>query len=539
MSDGHPWLAATIDWTMRPLYPARRLVVPEAKGRVLEVGVGTGLNFGLYRDVTSLAGVDPDPHMLARARARVAELPFPVELHQTGAERLPFPTTTSTPPSSRSRSARFPIRRPRSPRCAACCGPARAAVRRAHALDPAARRRRAGRAHAALEDHRRRLPPEPPRDPSSCARPASTSEHVVRLERALDAVARVPCGGLEGMNDSTDLTDLTIWRPPRHSPEALGAGRARAGVPRAHRTAESGAECLRDRHRGARARRRAARRTTRSRAATIGVVLHGIPIGLKDLVQTAGIRTSCGSKVHGDWVPDADAAGDARARGGGRVLLGKQSTHEYAFGVTTNNPHFGPTRNPWNRDRIPGGSSGGAGASVAAHLACAAIGTDTGWQHPHPGGGVRRRRPEAHVRAREQGGRVPDVVPLRSRRAARAHGRGRRDRARAIAGYDAADPTTVPVPVSDYRGSLARGVRGLRIGVPRTKLFAPIDPGVLAAVDAAIATLARLGATVRDVEIPELPTPPCSTSSSARRRTSMPTRSRTASTISAATCGST
>src|SRR5262245_21667450 len=91
MSEGHPWLAATIDWTMRPLYPARRLVVPEAKGRVLEVGVGTGLNFGLYRDVTSLAGVDPDPHMLERARARVPELSFPVELHQTGAERLPFP----------------------------------------------------------------------------------------------------------------------------------------------------------------------------------------------------------------------------------------------------------------------------------------------------------------------------------------------------------------------------------------------------------------------------------------------------------------
>jgi len=91
MSDGHPWLAATLDWVMRPMYPARRLVVPEATGRVLEVGVGTGLNFGLYRDVTSLAGVDPDPHMLARARPRMAELPFPVELHQTGAEQLPFP----------------------------------------------------------------------------------------------------------------------------------------------------------------------------------------------------------------------------------------------------------------------------------------------------------------------------------------------------------------------------------------------------------------------------------------------------------------
>ena len=90
MSDGHPWLAATLDVVMRPMYPARRFVVPDATGNVLEVGVGTGLNFDLYRDVTALAGIDPDPHMLARARERVASLPFPVELHQTGAERMPF-----------------------------------------------------------------------------------------------------------------------------------------------------------------------------------------------------------------------------------------------------------------------------------------------------------------------------------------------------------------------------------------------------------------------------------------------------------------
>ena len=90
MADGHPWLARTLDVVMRPMYPARRFVVPEATGTVLEVGVGTGLNFGLYRDVTALEGVDPDPFMLARARERVADLPFPVRLHETGAERMPF-----------------------------------------------------------------------------------------------------------------------------------------------------------------------------------------------------------------------------------------------------------------------------------------------------------------------------------------------------------------------------------------------------------------------------------------------------------------
>src|SRR5262245_39749286 len=88
--DGHPWLAATIDWMMRPLYPARRLVVPEARGDVLELGVGTGLNFGLYGGVRSLAGIDPDPFMLRRARARAAELALPIELHEAGAEALPF-----------------------------------------------------------------------------------------------------------------------------------------------------------------------------------------------------------------------------------------------------------------------------------------------------------------------------------------------------------------------------------------------------------------------------------------------------------------
>ena len=90
MADGHPLLARTLDWVMRPLYPARREVVPEARGKVLEVGVGTGLNFGLYGEVESLSGVDPDPFMLARARPRAAELPFPVDLHQAGAEQMPF-----------------------------------------------------------------------------------------------------------------------------------------------------------------------------------------------------------------------------------------------------------------------------------------------------------------------------------------------------------------------------------------------------------------------------------------------------------------
>ena len=99
--------------------------------------------------------------------------------------------------------------------------------------------------------------------------------------------------------------------------------------------------------------------------------LHGIPIALKDLYETAGIRTTAGAKIHADHVPIADCTVARRLRDAGTILLGKLNTHEYAYGVTTNNPHFGPTRNPWNLEHIPGGSSGGSGAAIAAGLATA------------------------------------------------------------------------------------------------------------------------------------------------------------------------
>src|SRR5207245_10953967 len=106
--------------------------------------------------------------------------------------------------------------------------------------------------------------------------------------------------------------------------------------------------------------------------------LHGIPVSLKDLIDTKGIRTTCGSRILADRVPSEDAAVAARLHAAGAVLLGKNNLHEFAFGVTTDNPHFGPTRNPWRLDRIPGGSSGGSGAAVAAGCGPASIGTDTG-----------------------------------------------------------------------------------------------------------------------------------------------------------------
>jgi aspartyl-tRNA(Asn)/glutamyl-tRNA(Gln) amidotransferase subunit A len=106
--------------------------------------------------------------------------------------------------------------------------------------------------------------------------------------------------------------------------------------------------------------------------------LHGIPVALKDLYATAGIRTTAGSKILAGWVPEADSTAARRLREAGSVLLGKLNTHEFAYGVTTNNPHFGPTRNPWNPEYIPGGSSGGSGAATAAGLALGTLGSDTG-----------------------------------------------------------------------------------------------------------------------------------------------------------------
>ncbi|HEX9899218.1 MAG TPA: amidase, partial [Candidatus Methylomirabilis sp.] len=106
--------------------------------------------------------------------------------------------------------------------------------------------------------------------------------------------------------------------------------------------------------------------------------LHGIPIALKDLVMTRGVRTTCGSRILRDWVPDTDATVARRLADAGAVLLGKLNMHEFAYGPTGVNPHYGTSRNPWDRHRIPGGSSSGSGVAVAAGLCAGALGTDTG-----------------------------------------------------------------------------------------------------------------------------------------------------------------
>ncbi|HKC51854.1 MAG TPA: amidase [Myxococcota bacterium] len=250
-----------------------------------------------------------------------------------------------------------------------------------------------------------------------------------------------------------------------------------------------------------RARADARRATEDFAAGRVRGPLHGIPVALKDLFETEGIRTTGGAKIHADYVPTQDCPVAERLRDAGTILLGKLNTHEYAYGVTTNNPHFGPTRNPWNLAHIPGGSSGGSGAAIAAGLATATTGTDTGGSIRMPASvcGVVGLKP-TYGRVSKAG-----VLPLsylfdHAGPITRTVG----DAAlvlNAIAGYDPADPTTVRTPVDDYTRELGAGLRGVRVGVPRGYFFDRLEDEVGAAVEHAIAELRRLGADVRDVEI--------------------------------------
>jgi aspartyl-tRNA(Asn)/glutamyl-tRNA(Gln) amidotransferase subunit A len=192
--------------------------------------------------------------------------------------------------------------------------------------------------------------------------------------------------------------------------------------------------------------------------------LHGIPIALKDLCDTAGIRTTAGGKFFADHVPKADCAVARRLREAGSVLLGKLNTHEFAYGVTTDNPHFGTTRNPWDPSRIPGGSSGGSGAAIAASLAGGTIGTDTGGSIRIPAalcGAVGFKPTYGRV---SKAGIFPlsfifdHAGPIT---------RTVEDAAimlEAVAGYDPADPTSERVPVDRYTEALAWSPKGLRVG---------------------------------------------------------------------------
>jgi aspartyl-tRNA(Asn)/glutamyl-tRNA(Gln) amidotransferase subunit A len=232
--------------------------------------------------------------------------------------------------------------------------------------------------------------------------------------------------------------------------------------------------------------------------------LHGIPIGIKDNIATAGTRTTVGSKVLADYVPAEDAQVVQLCQAAGAIILGKENLEEFAAGATSKNPHYGAVHNPWALEHIPGGSSGGGGANVAACVTFASLGTDLGGSVRLPGTfcGVVGLK-QTFGRVSQRGLLVTSfngdhIGPLT---------RSVRDSAlvlQVIAGYDPLDPSTVPVPVPDYTVALGRELHGLRMGIPTNYYFDLLDPEVEAAVRRAIADLEALGVQAAPVTIPSM-----------------------------------
>ena len=233
-------------------------------------------------------------------------------------------------------------------------------------------------------------------------------------------------------------------------------------------------------------------------------LLHGVPVGIKDLFATKGVRTTAGSKILTDWVPDYDATVVRKLAEAGAISVGKLGMHEWAFGTTSDNVHFGAVRNPWNTEHVPGGSSGGSGAATSAGLAFATLGSDTGGSIRMPAAacGCVGLMP-TYGRASLYG-----AVPLSwSLDHPGPLTRTVRDAAivmQAISGYDPLDPTTADVAVPDMLEDIERGPRGLRIGVPRQYFWENVEPEILSLVRKALDELEAAGASVREVDWPRV-----------------------------------
>ena len=255
-----------------------------------------------------------------------------------------------------------------------------------------------------------------------------------------------------------------------------------------------------------RARARAREIDEQVRAGTDPGPLAGLPIALKDNIEVAGVRMTASTGFMRDNVAESDAPVTTALERAGAVILGKLHMSEWAIGGTTQNIHFGVGHNPWDPDRVPGGSSGGSGAAIAADLAMATLGTDTGGSIRLPGslcGAVGLRPTKGRVSNR---GSVPvaatfDTIGPLARRAEDAAAV-----LAAIAGYDRQDPVSEDVPVDDYVGALGRGIDGLRIGVLGGSFRGePLTQATASVLDAAVAQLGQLGAVVDEVLLPGHP----------------------------------
>ncbi len=248
----------------------------------------------------------------------------------------------------------------------------------------------------------------------------------------------------------------------------------------------------------------AAARADKARAAGEAGALNGLPIIHKDIFCTRGVKTTCGSKMLDNFVSPYDATVVEKMADAGAVVLGKSNMDEFAMGSSNETSFFGPVRNPWNLECSPGGSSGGSSAAVAARLAPAATGTDTGGSIRQPAaltgtvgikptyGRVSRYGMIAFASSLDQAG----VITRTAEDAARLLG--------VMAGFDKRDSTSIDRPVPDYLGSINQPIKGLRVGIVRQHFDAGLDPQCGERVKEAIAVLESLGATAVEVDLPNI-----------------------------------
>ncbi len=230
--------------------------------------------------------------------------------------------------------------------------------------------------------------------------------------------------------------------------------------------------------------------------------LAGVPVAVKDVISTRGVRTTCGSKILENYIPPYDATAVQRLEAAGAVVLGKTNCDEFAMGSSNENSAYGPVRNPEAPDRVPGGSSGGSAAAVAAGLAVVSLGTDTGGSIRQPGalcgipammpsyGRVSRYGLIAFASSLDRIGpfatNVHDVATVMQ----------------VIAGRDANDSTSATAPLSDYRAEAEKPVKGLRIGIPKEYFGAGMDSDVRKKIEAGIELFRKLGCEIREIHMP-------------------------------------
>ncbi len=246
----------------------------------------------------------------------------------------------------------------------------------------------------------------------------------------------------------------------------------------------------------------AARAADARRSAGGAGPLTGIPLAQKDIFCTNGVKTSCGSRMLDNFIAPYDATTVERFKQAGMVMLGKTNMDEFAMGSSNETSFYGPVKNPWDLAAVPGGSSGGSAAAVAARLAPAATGTDTGGSIRQPAalcgitgikptyGRVSRYGMIAFASSLDQGGpmtRTAEDAALLLQ---------------VMAGFDARDSTSVERPVPDYSATLNDSMRGLKIGLPQEYFSAGLDPKVAETIDAAIKEYQKLGAIVQDISLP-------------------------------------